>query len=182
MPFILQIVRSRRHPRHTTHIPSPRKLFMSLLSSSFQQVSLLAIDIPPPPFPPQSSSSIFRPTIIPLLRLAGLLTWHNCLTNSKSFNQTTIVLLFSKEDTTVAGSVTKRCACPQPKLHRNPWNPKVPPLYLSSDLTCSCVTTEHLLSPSVIQPRKYSIDQAPGHHSPILFVSQVSSGIFANLI
>lgn len=72
---------------------------------------------------------------------------------------------------------------PPAKLHRNPWNPKVPPLYLSSDLTCSCVTTEQLLSPSVIQPRVQSIAQAPGHHSPILFVSQVSSGLLLpNLI
>lgn len=47
MPFILHIVRSRRHPRHTTQYLSSRKLFMSLPSSCFHQVSLLAIDISP---------------------------------------------------------------------------------------------------------------------------------------
>lgn len=150
---------------------------MSLLTSSFHQVSLLAIDISL-----QSSFSTIPTHHHSLATLCWLAYWALLLDKLKRFNQTTKVLLFSKERHYCRWIRHETLRMPPAKLHRNPWNPKVPPLYLSSDLTCSCVTTEHLLSPSKIQPRVHNIAQAPGHHSPILFVSQVSSGLYANFL
>lgn len=91
------------------HIPPLRaNCFMSLLTSSFHLVSLLAIDISL-----QSSFSTIPTHHHSLATICWLAYWAQLLDKLKRFNQTTRVLLFSKGDTTVAGSVTKRCACPQ---------------------------------------------------------------------
>lgn len=94
------------YPKHLIHIPC--KLFMSLLTSFFHQVSLLAIDISL-----QSSFSTITTHHNSIATICWLTYLAQRLDKLKRLNQTIRVLLFSKEDTTVAGSVTKRCACPQ---------------------------------------------------------------------